>query len=299
MKLLITGGSGLVGSFLVQTLLAEKHDVAILTRTISSDLDVRQYFWDPSRLLIDTAALEGIDYLIHLAGANVSGLRWTSSQRKMIYSSRVESANFLFHKIKELKIPLKSFITSSAVGFYGTFTSGKIFSEQDNFAQDFLGALCVKWEAAADQFTQLGCQVSKVRTGVVLASDGGALPKMIKPIILGVGSALGSGKQYFPWIHVKDLCRIYVQLVSNSLPYGVYNGVAPESITNKELTQIIADRLNKPLWLPNIPSWVLKIIFGNMASILLEGSRVSSEKLIDFGFEFCYPSIRSALNDLL
>ncbi len=299
MKLLITGGSGMVGSSLVQTLLAEKHDVAILTRTISRDLDVKQYFWDPSKLLIDTSAFEGIDCLIHLAGANVSDRRWTSIQKEIIHLSRVESANFLFQKIKALKIPLKSFITSSAVGCYGTFTSVKIFSEQDHFAQDFLGDLCAKWEAAADQFTTLGCQVSKVRTGVVLASNGGALPKMIKPISLGVGSTLGSGKQYFPWIHVKDLCGIYVQLVSNSLPSGVYNGVAPESITNNELTQIIAEMLKKPLWLPNIPSWVLKIIFGNMASILLEGSKVSSEKLIDSGFEFDYPSIRSALNDLV
>ena len=299
MKILITGGSGLVGSSLTKVLLDKNYDVAILTRNPSSDLDVKQYFWDPSKLLIDEDALVDVDCIVHLAGTNISDRRWTKKQKKEIYSSRVESAEFLYQKIKELDITLKYFISSSAVGWYGTLTSDQIYTEQDHNANDYLGKLCFLWEAKADQFINLGCQVSKVRTGIVLSSNGGVLPKFMFPIIWWLGSALGSGKQFIPWIHIDDLCTIYTNLINEFIPPGVYNGVAPEIITNNDLTCIIAEVLNKPLWLPNIPSWVLKIIFGKMSSILLYGSRISSKKLIQSGFKFKYSSIRSAINNLI
>ena len=299
MKILITGGSGLVGFSLTKVLLGMNYDVAILTRNPSSDIDVKQYFWDPSKLLIDEDALIGVDCIVHLAGTNISDSRWTKKQKHKIYSSRVGSAEFLYQKIKELGIPLKSFVSSSAVGCYGTITSDQIYTEQDHNADDYLGQLCTQWEAKADQFINLGCKVSKVRTGIVLSSKGGALPKMMFPIIWWLGAALGSGKQFIPWIHIDDLCAIYANLINEHIPSGVYNGVAPVTITNNDFTCIIAEVLNKPLWLPNIPSWVLKIIFGEMASILLNGSRVSSKKLIQSGFQFKYFSIRSAINNLI
>ena len=299
MKILITGGSGLVGFSLTKVLLGMNYDVAILTRNLSSDIDVKQYFWDPSKLLIDEDALIGVDCIVHLAGTSISDRWWTKKQKQKIYSSRVESAEFLYQKIKELDIPLKSFVSSSAVGWYGAKTSDHIYTEQDLCADDYLGQLCFQWEAKADQFENLGCKVSKVRTGIVLSSKGGALPKMMFPIIWWLGSALGSGKQFIPWIHIDDLCTIYTNLIDEFIPPGVYNGVAPEIITNNDLTCIIAEVLNKPLWLPNIPSWVLKTIFGKMASILLYGSRISSKKLIQSGFKFKYLSIRSAINNLI
>ena len=299
MKILITGGSGLVGLSLTKVLLEMNYDVAILTRNPSSDIDVKQYFWDPSKLLIDEDALIGVDCIVHLAGTNISDRWWTKKQKHKIYSSRVDSAEFLYQKIKELDIPLKSFVSSSAVGFYGTITSDQIYTEQDHNLDDYLGQLCTQWEAKADQFIKLGCKVSKVRTGIVLSSKGGALPKMMFPINWCFGAALGSGKQFIPWIHIDDLCAIYTNLINEYMPSGVYNGVAPETITNNDLTCIIAEELNKPIWLPNIPSWVLKIIFGEMSSILLNGSRVSSKKLIQSGFEFKYLSIRSAIHNLI
>lgn len=299
MKILITGGSGLVGSSLTKVLLDMNYDVAILTRNPSSDLDVKQYFWDPSKLLIDEDALIDIDCIVHLAGTNISDRRWTKKQKQKIYSSRVESAEFLFQKIKELHIPLKSFVSSSAIGCYGSITTDQIFKEQDDYSNDYLGQLCAQWEATADQFANLGCEVSKVRTGIVLSSEGGALPKMMFPIFWGVGAALGSGKQFIPWIHIDDLCAIYAALINEDIPYGVYNGVAPETVTNNDFTRIIAETLNKPLWLPNVPSWLLKIIFGKMATILLYGSRASSTKLIQSGFQFKFLSIRSAILNLI
>lgn len=299
MKILITGGSGLVGSSLTRLLLEMKHDVAILTRNPSSDLDVKQYFWDPSKLLIDEDALIDVDCIVHLAGTNISDRRWTNKQKQKIYSSRVESAEFLFQKIKELHIPLKSFVSSSAVGCYGTITTDQIYTEQDHLSDDYLGQLCAQWEAKADQFVNLGCKVSKVRTGIVLSSEGGALPKMMFPIVWGVGAALGSGKQFIPWIHIDDLCVIYAALINEDIPHGVYNGVAPETLTNNDFTRIIAETLNKSLWLPNVPSWVLKTVFGKMATILLNGSRVSSTKLIQSGFQFKFLSIRSAIHNLI
>jgi len=299
MKILITGGSGLVGSSLTKVLLGMNHDVAILTRNPSSDLEVKQYFWDPSKLLIDEDALIDVDCIVHLAGTNISDRRWTNKQKKEIYSSRVESAEFLYQKIKKLDIPLKSFVTSSAVGCYGTTTSDKIYTEQDHNSDDYLGQLCTHWETKADQFINLGCKVSKVRTGIVLSSKGGALPKMMFPINCYIGAALGSGKQFIPWIHIDDLCAIYTSLINEYIPSGVYNGVAPETITNNDFTSNLAEVLNKPLWLPNIPSWILKIIFGEMSSILTNGSRISSKKLIQSGFQFSYISINSAIHNLI
>lgn len=299
MKILITGGSGLVGTSLTKVLLELNYDVAILTRNPSIKRDVKQYFWDPSKLLIDEDAFIDVDCVVHLAGTNISNRRWTKKQKTEIYSSRVESAEFLYQKIKELDIPLKSFVTSSAVGYYGTIISDKIYTEQDHNSDDYLGQLCSHWETKADQFVNLGCKVSKVRTGIVLSSKGGALPKMTFPINWYIGAALGSGKQFIPWIHIDDLCAIYTSLINEYIPSGVYNGVAPVAITNNDLISIIAEVLNKPLWLPNIPSWVLKIIFGEMSSILINGSRISSKKLIQSGFQFNYISFTSAIQNLI
>jgi len=295
MKILITGGTGLVGSALSKALHRIGHDVAILTRKPNDELDFKPYFWDPSKAEIDEDAFEDLDCIIHLAGANIAERRWTKKRRQEIYSSRVESAQFLYRKIKELKVPLKSFISSSAIGWYGAITNDEIYTELAPSANDFPGQLSKQWESAADQFTDLGCAVSKVRTGIVLSSEGGALPKMTKPIIWGQGAPLGSGKQYMPWIHVGDLCAIYIHLVEGILPAGVYNGVAPESVTNEDLTKLLAQALDKPLWMPNIPSWALYMLLGKMSSLLLNGSRVSADKLCQNGFEFKYPTIRRAV----
>jgi len=299
MKILITGGTGLIGTALSKALNCIGHDIAILTRKPNDQLEVKTYYWDPGNDEIDAAAFEDLNCIIHLAGANIAERRWTKKRKQEIYSSRVESAQFLCRKIKEFKVPLKSFISSSAIGWYGAITNDDIYTEQAPCANDFLGKLSKQWELAADQFADMGCAVSKVRTGIVLSSEGGALPKMTKPIIWGQGAPLGSGKQYMPWIHVDDLCAIYIHLIEGVLPAGVYNGVAPESVTNEDLTKILAQVLEKPLWMPNIPSWALYMLLGKMSSLLLNGSRVSADKLCQNGFEFKYSEIRKAIASII
>ena len=299
MKVLITGGSGLIGKVLTQFLKDAGHDVAILTRKVNPKLKVKQYQWDPRVHEIDSEALFNVDCIIHLAGANIAEKRWTKKRWEEMYSSRVASAEFLFEKVKEDQIPLKSFISSSAIGWYGADTSEQVFTEEAACADDILGDLSLAWEAAADSFSDIGCSVSKVRTGIVLTHGGGALPKMMKPILFGMGSPIGSGMQYMPWIHMDDLCAIYKQLLEQKLPAGVYNGVSPEHVTNKDLTRLLAKVLQRPLWLPNVPSFVLSLIFGKMAVILLNGSRVSADKLIEKGFQFKYPKTLAALEDVL
>lgn len=298
MKVLITGGSGLIGKVLTQSLEVAGHEVAILTRRLDSKSTVTQYLWNPYRKEIDADALSDVEAIIHLAGANIAEKRWTKKRWEEMYSSRVDSAQFLYKKVKEYKIPLKSFISSSAIGWYGAGTSQEVFTEESQCADDILGALSLAWESAADLFADLGCSVSKVRTGIVLTNGGGALPKMTKPILMGIGSPLGTGKQYMPWIHVDDICAIYVHLLEQKIPAGVYNGVAPESITNADLTRLLAKVLHRPLWLPHVPSFVLKLIFGEMATILLNGSRVSANKLIENGFQFKYPKTLEALEEI-
>lgn len=295
MKILITGGSGLVGTALSKTLERRGHDIAILTRNINNKVEYKQYLWDPLRAEIDVLAIKNLDCIIHLAGARIGQKRWTKKYKEELLSSRVDSAQFLLQKIKELNVPLKYFISSSAIGWYGVKTTDEIYTEEAKASNHFLGQLCERWEQVADAFELLGCQVSKVRTGIVFSEYGGALAKLSKPILWGQGAALGSGRQYMAWIHVDDLCEIYAQLVEGLIPPGVYNGVAPDHITNDNLTKLLARALDRHLWLPNIPTWIINMLFGEMSSIMLNGSRVSSKKLIEHGFDFKYPTITEAL----
>lgn len=295
MKILITGGKGLVGKALSKHLESKGHELSILSRNPDKDAGLKEYYWNPSQKKIDEQALQHIDCIIHLAGANIAEKRWTKRRRKELYESRVEATQFLFEKIKQLNIPLKSYVSASAIGWYGNETTEHIYEESIDASTDFLGRLCYNWELAADKFKELEVKVSKVRTGVVLSDQGGALEKMCKPIIWGQGASLGSGKQYMPWVHIEDLCEIYTQLVEYKLPNGVYNAVAPEHITNVDLTKLLAQALEKPLWMPNIPSWALYMLLGRMSSMLLNGSRVSSKKIIENGFNFKYPSITRAI----
>jgi len=299
MKILITGGTGLVGTALSKTLESRGHEIAVLTRNFYEKAEHKQYLWDPSNAEIDLLAFKNLDCIIHLAGAGIAEKRWKKKRKEELLSSRVDTAQFLFLKIKEFNIPLKSFISSSAVGWYGVETTEDIYTEETKASNHFLGQLCKRWEQAADRFSDLGCRVSKVRTGIVFSDKGGALEKICKPIIRGQGAPLGSGKQYMPCIHMDDLCAIYTQLVENTIPHGIYNAVAPDHINNEDLTKLLAQTLEKYLWIPNIPSWALYILLGKMSVMLLNGSRVSSDKLINNGFVFSYPTVRRAIASII
>lgn len=294
MKILISGGSGLIGSALTKLLMANGHEVNHLSRSKSSENNIPTFVWNLAKGEIDEAAFDGVEAIIHLAGAGIADERWTEKRKKIIIDSRVESANLLYRKAKELKPPLKVFISASGINYYGMKTTDKIYTEEDRPTDDFIGKCCLLWEEAADQFDDIA-RVVKLRTGVVLSAKGGALEKIAKPIKLGVGAPLGSGKQWVPYIHIDDLCAMYLEVLENETYEGVYNAVNGDHITNKDLTKKTAKVLGKPLWLPNVPSFVLIAALGDMSGLVLDGSRASAEKIKNQGFEFRFENLEEAL----
>jgi uncharacterized protein len=295
---LICGGTGLVGRQLIKVLQEKGFAVALLSRKIKHTDSVKTYFWDPENSVIDHSAILSADYLIHLAGAGIGDRRWTKKRKQIIFDSRIKSAELLFNSIKSTNKKIKVFISASAVGYYGAVTSDRIFYENDPPAEDFTGNICRNWEITSQKFEKAGIRTVVMRTGIVLSQKGGALAKITFPVKMGIGSAIGSGKQYIPWIHIEDLCNIYVKAIEDSKIKGPYNAVAPEHRTNKDFIRTLAAVMHKPFWFPDIPAFILKILFGEMSVIMLEGSRVSSEKISAEGYIFKYPELESALNDL-
>ncbi len=292
---LITGGTGLIGKHLTVKLQEKGYSVLYLSRTTEKSSSIKTFEWDYKENIIDIDTFNDIDYIIHLAGANIGNKRWTNKRKQLILDSRVKTGQLLFNKIKEQNKQLKAFISASAIGYYGTITSEKIFKETDLPANDFLGKVCSQWEKTADKFKELGIRTVKIRTGVVLTEKGGALSKMAIPVKMGIGSAIGTGKQYLPWIHIDDLCGIYVKAVEDATMNGSFNAVAPEHTTNKDFVKSIASVLNKPFWFPNVPAFLIKLVFGEMSSILLKGSRISSDLIISKGYSFTFPNLKKAL----
>ena len=289
-KILITGGTGLVGTRLTELLINNNHEVVILTRSPDAE---NEFKWNISENYIDEKALINVDYIIHLAGAGIADERWSDKRKKIIIDSRVDTASLLFDKVKAQKIKLKGFISASGIGYYGAVTSEKIFQETDSPGNDFLGDVCVKWEDAALQFENLNIPVTILRTGIVLSEKGGALEKMILPVI----SPLGSGKQYMPWIHIDDLCYMYIKAIEGNLT-GIFNAVAPEHHNSKTFSKTLAKSIDKPFVSINAPSFMLKLMFGDMSKILLEGSRVSAKKIEKDKYTFKFPTLKTALKNL-
>ena len=297
--ILITGGTGLIGRHLCKKLKEKGYDVAVLSRTIRHNSDVPAYFWDPGKNEIEKEAITKADYIIHLAGAGIGDKKWTGRRKKLIIDSRVRTGQLLFDKIQEYDHKLKAFISASGVGYYGTITSDRIFLEKDPPSVDFTGETCRQWEETAEKFEQSGTRTVKIRTGVVLAAEGGALPRMMAPVRLGIGSAVGTGRQFIPWIHIDDICNIYIKAIEDPRMKGAYNAAAPDFRSYRDFIVAAARILKKPLFAPDIPQFVMKIIFGEMSVILLEGSRVSSDKIRAAGFNFNFPDLKSALRDLI
>jgi len=294
---LITGASGNIARVLSKKL-ENQYSIRFLTRKKEAE---NEFEWDLENQIIEENAFENVSHIIHLAGANISEKRWTEDRKKELISSRVDSAKLILNTLKKKNLKLKSFISASGINFYGTKTTDKIFTENDTPGNDFLSEVVVVWEKAADEFKEQNVaeRVVKIRTAVVLSKNEGALAKMMTPIQFGIGSPLGSGKQYMPWIHIDDICSIYEFALKNPEVEGSYNASAPQHTMNENLTKLIAKVLNKPLFMPNVPSFILKLIFGELADALLEGSRASSEKIEKAGFEFQFSDLKMALEDLL
>ena len=297
MNVLITGGTGLIGTKLTKLLKGKGYDVKHLSRSPSPENQIPTFLWKIENGEIDEEAFNGVDAIIHLAGAGIAEKRWTEERKKVIISSRVDSANLLYKAVRKTNTDLKVFLSASGINYYGMTTTDKIFREDDPPSKDFIGKCCVLWEEAADQFSEI-CRVVKLRTGVVFSKQGGALEKISKPVKFGIGAPLGSGKQWVPYIHIDDLCRMYLKALEDESTEGVYNAVNGDHITNKKLTKETASALDKPLWLPNVPAFVLKAALGEMAGLVLEGSRASADKIQKEGFEFKYKTLESALNDI-
>ena len=294
---LITGANGSVAKVLAKKL-ENEYSVRFLTRTKKHEND---FEWNIENKTIDEKAFENVSHIIHLAGANISEKRWSDERKKEIISSRVDSAKLILETLEKKNIQLKSFISASAVGIYGAITSEKIFKEDDKKGNDFLSEVVILWEKAADEFLDKGVaeRVVKIRTSIVLSEKEGALKKMAVPVKFGIGSPIGTGKQYIPWIHIDDLCSVYEFALKNENMSGAYNASAPQHTDNENLTKEIAEVLDKPMFMPNIPGFVMKLIFGELSVALLEGSRTSSEKLQGAGFQFKFPELKPALKDLL
>ncbi len=298
-NILITGGSGLIGRRLTSLLLEKGHKVSWLSRSGKSIENVQGYQWDVNKGMMDNTALEWANTIIHLAGEGVANCRWTNAYKKKILDSRIESTKLLYNTIQETDHNKPStFISASAIGFYGMDNGDRLLVEDDGPGRDFLADVTSKWEQAVDQITALSIGVIKVRIGVVLGGNGGVLEKISLPIQWGAGAALGSGKQYMSWIHIDDLCSLICFLIEKNIS-GTYNAVSPNPIINKQMTKSIANQLRRPFFLPNIPAFFLKMMLGEMANMLLGSSKVSSKKVEKLGFKFRFPTLQLTLKNLL
>ncbi len=298
MTILITGGSGLIGKYLSTALRQRGYHVRILSRNPLKGNDDTAFFWDVENKVLEKEAFDRVDYIIHLAGANIGAKRWTAGRRQEIVSSRVESLHLLYEKVNAYNISLKGLISASATGFYDLRPTSNIFSETDTAADGFLGEVCNKWEQAADLFASAGIRTVKIRTGIVLTPKGGALAKLALPVKFGMITAFGHGRQYIPWIHVDDLCGIYIKAIEDTSMMGAYNAVAPGFSTNREFIRTIARVLGRSFRIPNIPAMLIKLMLGKMAETVLYGNRISAEKIMAAGYHFSFSELEHALRDL-
>lgn len=294
-NVLITGGTGLVGSVLSALLLEKGYSVSHLSRTENLKAAIPKYKWDYKKQYVDTKALIWADVIINLAGKSVADGRWTKQTREEIYNSRILSTRLLHDKIVDGGFNLEQFISGSATGIY---ENGEELQEETSVpASNFLADVVKDWEKEAFKFSTFNITTSAVRIGVVLSRDGGALPKLLQPIKWGVGADLGSGKQLMPWIHIEDLARLFIYLMENNLS-GVYNGVASVN-SNSEVNSALAQQLGKKIRLPNVPGFLLKLVLGEMSSVVLEGSNVSNTKTKNSGFSFNYENLSDATKELI
>jgi uncharacterized protein (TIGR01777 family) len=293
---LITGASGLIGSQLSKMLIEQGYLVKQLSRS-KEEGSVHTYRWSINEAFIKEGALEAVDAIVHLAGAGIADQPWNEKRKREILESRTRSTRLLHHYLKTTRHQVKTLVSASGIGYYGSGFSDEVFTEDHKPAGDFLASVVKQWED--EEIGKLGIRTVKIRTGIVLSEKGGALKELVQPIKWGVGAPLGSGNQYMTWIHLDDLCRMYLYAIENEAMQGAYNGVGPTWCTNREITREIARVLKRPLWLPPIPGFVLKMVLGEMADLVLKGSKVSSAKIQQAGFTFRHDNLGEALNDLL
>jgi len=302
-KVLITGGTGLVGQTLTTHLIKAGYSVIILTRKRPKEPDpagnISYVEWDIKTGKIDKEALTGADHIVHLAGAGVMDKPWTEAYKKEIVDSRVKSSELLVKTLKENRHNVRSVISASAIGWYGLDKPGQVFNETDPAADNFLGETCLQWERSIEPVEEQGIRLVKLRLGIVLAKGGGALEEFRKPLRLGVATILGSGKQIISWIHIDDLCRIFIYAMENEGLTGSYNAVAPDPVSNKELVLEVAQCMRGSFFIPfHVPEFVIKLMLGAKSIEVLKSTTVSCKKIKGEGFTFLYPSLKPAIENL-
>ncbi len=299
----ISGGTGMIGRKLTELLIQKDYHVIILTRNKPKEPahpNISFARWDIKNNYIAENAIARADYIIHLAGAGVMDKRWTASYKKEIVNSRIESSNLLLEKFKQIPNKVKAILSASAIGWYGADkNNNNSFTEGYPPGHDFLAQTCLLWENTVDKAYLQNIRVVKLRTGIVLSNEGGALVSFKKTLKFGIAGIPGSGKQICSWIHVDDLCRMYIYAMENAEMYGSYNAVAPNPVTLKRLILELAKLLKKKFFITiNAPAFVLKLILGQRAVEILKSTTVSCSKIKNAGFTFLYPSLEAALNEL-
>jgi uncharacterized protein len=298
--IVVSGGTGLIGQRLCKTLLDKGYEVRILSRQLNPSMDkrIRSFAWDVSKNVVDERCFEGADAIIHLAGEAIVDKAWTPARKKAIIESRTASIRLIYTALKKShNTSVKTVISAAAIGFYSD-RGDEILSESSPAGEGFLAESCIAWEQAIDEGEALGLRIVKFRTGIVLDLAGGALPPMALPVKFGFGANLGSGKQWISWIHWEDVVNMYVFAVEHTNLQGTYNMAAPEPITNSTFTQALAKQFKRPLWLPGVPSILLKAVLGERSVAILGSTRVAVSKIQDAGFRFNFASISSALKNL-
>jgi uncharacterized protein (TIGR01777 family) len=300
MRVLITGATGLIGEEIVKQCHARHIDVNYLT-TSRSKIEQRDnykgFYWNPKTSDINLNCFDDVEVIINLSGTPIAK-RWTTNYKAEILSSRIDALDLLYNSIKNENFKIKHIVSASAVGIYPDSLTHYYDEDFEISGDGFLTNVSKQWEARVKAFHNLNLQVSIIRIGIVLAKQGGALPQLAKPILYGFGSAIGNGEQWQSWIHIEDLGALFLHVISESL-YGVYNGVAPNAVQQKEFVKTIAKVLGRPLFLPPIPASLLKIVLGEMSALVLESQHVSSRKVEHSGYNFKFHNLEPALHDLL
>lgn len=308
---LITGGTGTVGTRLTELLMHKGYSVIIVGRggnhkkvvdtTGTTNTNLRYAQWNIANQTIDDWAIREADFIVHLAGAGVADQRWSAARKKEIADSRIQSGNLLVKALKDIPNQVQAVVSSSAIGWYGPDPlNNPGFSEEAPACNDFLGTTCKAWEESINPVQSLGKRLVIFRTGIVLSNAGGALVEFKKPLMARTAAILGSGKQMISWIHIDDLCYQFIYGIENKDLQGIYNAVAPNPVNNKKLTLTLAQKMCGSFYLPfYVPSFVLKMVLGEMSIEILKSATVSSKKIRDAGFVFQYPTIEKALDNLI